>query len=130
MPFIYSTLSADTAYAVYAPSVGEISIIEKTILIKGGANIMPFRGDNTPCGAKTEITDEELDLLEKDYHFKEHVRFGFIKVERSSVDIDRVVRDMKDKDKSAPRTPDDPEFQGNATTVPMSDSPDRKRNRR
>jgi hypothetical protein len=128
MPYVYSTLSANVEYAVYEESKHkEISVIHRTILIKGGANIIHISHPHTPVGIQTEVSDEDLELLEKDYHFKEHVKHGFIKVSHADKAVEKAVKDMKAKDASAPLTPDDEIFKkkdenGNTKGVTVSES--------
>lgn len=110
MPFVYSTASNTTSYAIYRPTDPKANtIIEKLITIHGGANVADKK-IFTPRGKVTEVSKEDLELLEKDYHFIEHQKLGFISVEKSKRDLDNVVSKMTPKDKSAPLTPDDEQF--------------------
>jgi hypothetical protein len=109
-------MSAPTAYAIYATNdVKSPPIIERTILIKGGANVAEHKTLITPKGVVTEVSDEDFAILENDYHFKDHVKNGYLTVERKETPIAKVIEGMKEKDASAPKTPDDEEFLGSAT---------------
>ena len=127
MPYIYSTLSSDNSYCAYtqAPEIkdnrgiaiqglGPRSILRK-VLIKGGANVMPARSQAntsflTPKGFVTKVSDEELEFLQTIQAFKDHVKNGFLKVDKSSIDIDQAVKSLQPEDQSAPKTPNSPEF--------------------
>ena len=93
MAYVYSTLTNDQIYTLWRPSKeeGKPNVAIKKVQIKGGHGRM---GKNlvTPLGVVTEVTDEELDALQKCTAFVDHVKAGFIKVE-------------KKKDASAQKTP-------------------------
>lgn len=127
MHYIYSTLTASTVYAKYAPSGNrDIPVIERKVMINGGANIAD-KHMVTPKGVVTQVTDEELALLENDYHFQEHVKHGFITVEKKHAAVEKVVKNLTEKDKSAPLTPEDPEFQPEARGAKLATSSQRKK---
>lgn len=109
--YVFSTLTANTAYAIYNYESHDLPIIEKQIVIKGGANLAD-KNLVTPQGVMTEVSDEDLALLEQDYHFKDHIKNGFIKVEKRKAEVEKAVKDMKDKDRSAPLTDKDFEKDG------------------
>lgn len=106
MNYIYSTLTCDNLYVDFEfVENAYIRQGKKQVLIKGGANL-PTAGMKdiiTPLGAVTEVTDEDLAFLESNECFKKHVDKGFITVDKSKVKIEKAVKDMKDKDKSAPK---------------------------
>lgn len=101
---IYSTLTADQEYRGYTE--GKVKTVKWKVVIKGGANIA---GKNliTPMGVLTTVTDEEMGLLETNPSFKRHVERGFITVEKKKVGVEDVVKNMKKKDKSAPKVAGD-----------------------
>ncbi len=121
--YVYSTLAADVSYNHYinseivkslvpgiAPKATQIPLIEKAILIKGGAGVAPagIRRLETPLGIATSVSDEELELLEKNDVFQLHMKNGYIQVRRKKVDAEVVVADgMESRDVSAPVTPED-----------------------
>lgn len=110
MPYVYSTATSSTTYNIYPEVVHkEVSRPVHSITIKGGANVKPFDRE-TPSGARTEVTDNELKMLMNDFHFKKHMEAGHIKVVDKKIVVEKAVRDMKPKDESAPKTPKDPEF--------------------
>lgn len=121
--YVYSTLAADVSYNHYvaseivkslipgvAPKATQVPRIEKSVLIKGGAGVAPagIRRLETPLGVSTPVTDDELELLEKNDVFQLHVKNGYITVRRKKVDAEIVVADgMESRDVSAPVTPED-----------------------
>lgn len=126
--FAYSTLTNDQLYQQYAPGV-EGGLPEKTnaVLIKGGSNMSSgsFPHFITPLGVATPLTEEQLQILSGgqldmkasdflktgDFDFKKHMRDGFITIRRDRVDPEvAVAADMAQADKSAPLTPESPEF--------------------
>jgi hypothetical protein len=124
--YIYSTLSCDNKYVRYVPVTPankdlqkELPLIhtgpdgrEHHVLIKGGANVARKDGAmDTPAGVRTKVSDEDWEWLQKDPHFLQHQKNGFIKVTDAVTNPDKVSKDMVNKDKSAPKTPDDPEYQ-------------------
>lgn len=107
MFYIYSTLTNGTDYAVYSDSKNQdIPVVRKMISIKGGANLAN-KVLMTPKGAVTEVSDEEMEMLLKDYHFQNHVKHGHITYEKKEISVDKAVVNMNPKDESAPKTPDD-----------------------
>lgn len=109
--FIFSTLTSDQIYAMWSPPpAGGVARIERQVKIKGGANVAS-KLLVTPVGVRTQVTEEELDLLEKNHTFNRHVAGGFIQVRKDKVDPEvAVAADMEQRDKSAPYTPESPEF--------------------
>lgn len=90
-------------YPIYADAGNrsQAATIIKTIRIKGGANVRNKYTLATPTGVVTEVSDEDLALLQKDPAFKIHVAKGFMKV-MSTEKVD--VSDMEKKDRSAQLT--------------------------
>lgn len=106
MPYVYSTLSCDNEYRSYVKGGGDISQVESHVLIKGGAGVMN-RNIITPYGVATEVTKEQLAMLEANDQFQLHKKNGFITVDAKKMDADEVAKDMTKKDKSSPATMDD-----------------------
>lgn len=103
--YIYSTLTCDNAYAEYEPLSHDrapVSVVRRTILIKGGHGIAN-KYVQTPRGVMTEVTDEEFQTLQKNEHFNQHVNNGFITHElKAGVDAEKVADRLVDRDASAP----------------------------
>lgn len=110
MPYIFSKLAADMQYVVWKEPDDKNAktrrFPERKILVKGGAGVAS-KHLVTPEGIVTEVTDEELALLEAHSLFQLHKKNGFIKVENKEVKIDKAVRDMEERDFSAPKRPKD-----------------------
>ena len=104
MPYIYSTLSNDQDYALY-PNKSDpkgIPQIVKTVHVKGKANIIDKTTFVTPKGVVSEVTEEELKVLEKIQAFRDHKKAGFIKVDANEADPKKVAAaDLEPKDRSA-----------------------------
>lgn len=106
MPYIYSTLAADTGYATYSKGGADLPVMEHVIYVKGKAGVADHHFI-TPRGVVTSVTDEELAQLEQNPVFKLHKENGYITVESKQHDVEKVVADMKGRDVSAPLVPED-----------------------
>lgn len=109
MPFIYSTLTCNNTFAVFAPKSDSKSMsrIVKKIEILGGHGMKNPKGIDTPQGVVTKVTDGELELLESMIGFRKQVEAGYIVVDKKKVEPNKKAADMNPKDKSAPLTPKD-----------------------
>jgi hypothetical protein len=103
--YIYSTLTASNEYRGYTDNK-DVKGVKWSIEIKGGANVAS-KNLITPYGVLTVVTDEELLLLQSNTSFNNHVERGFITVEKKKSEVERVAKNMKKKDSSAPLTPED-----------------------
>lgn len=115
--YVYSTLSSDNIYTSYhkqevsvvagkEPRVTNAPLIESQITIKGGANVAPagIRRLETPLGVVTEVTEDELELLESNEVFQTHKKNGFISIRKKKVNPEVAVADMQTRDDSSPLT--------------------------
>jgi hypothetical protein len=120
--FIYSTISSDWKFPVYAqkPLPSGLPNIKRHILIKGGAGVLATDGVRfeTPKGVVTEVSDEDLKDLRAMDVFNHLEANGHIIVDGVKVDVDKAVKSMKNKDNSAQKTKAD--FPGK--TVTLNDS--------
>lgn len=99
---IYSMASNDVVVATYKPKKdGEVSEnkMEKSIIIKGRANVRNPKTLETPKYAMTEVKPEELKILEAYKSFQRKVAKGYIVVGKEPTDFK--------KDKSAQMTEGD-----------------------
>lgn len=80
MAYIISKLSSDTDYVVYGDVTGGKKVILKHILIKGGAGVTDKKTLLLPGGFATEVSEEDLELLEKNHVFQIHKKNGHISV--------------------------------------------------
>lgn len=107
MNYVYSTATCGTDYHIYEDTGNrDLAVVKKKISINGGHGVAN-KNFVTPQGVVTIVSDEDLELLEKDYHFRKHVEAGFITVQKRKTEPEKVAADMKDKDLSAPLTPKD-----------------------
>lgn len=104
--YVYSTLACDTAYAVWQKGGGDLPIMERTILVKGGAGVANDRLI-TPNGVATEISEADFDVLKENKVFQKHVEGGYISFDKKKVDADVAAVDMEHRDVSAPIVPGD-----------------------
>lgn len=108
MAYVYSTLTADNTYVIYAKGGADLKVREHAITIKGGTGLADKRFI-TPLGVATQVSDEDLKLLEANEVFKLHKDNGFIVVQESNKqeDHEKVASDMVTRDESSPVTPSD-----------------------
>ncbi len=100
--FIASKLTASTSFAIYDKKAQNIV---KRILINGG-NSLVNRHLQTLEGAITEITEDDLKLLEQDFTFNRQVKNGFLKV-TDQPDAAKASSDLESRDTSAPLQQED-----------------------
>lgn len=105
--YIYSTISADVDYAVDD---------DKVIRIAGKANVAN-RNIITPRGMVTQVTDEQVAALKKNHVFKIHLDNGFLTIEKSKAEPEKVAANMTGRDKSAPDTTEDMLLKGDVEDV-------------
>lgn len=110
--FIYSTLTQSNEYSVWVKGGADLKQRAQKVIIKGGANIAN-KHLVTPRGVVTEVTEDELALLEGNKVFQRHKQRGFIVVDRATkaADVEKVVPDMVGRDMSAPLVPQDYELE-------------------
>lgn len=107
MPHIVSTLSASQRYTEYHEvdmtnaKVGRPAAVKHSVLVKGGANVAG--AVRTPDGVATFVSDDDLDFLQSNRHFQDHVKLGFIKVLKSDREpnADKLTKDMTKRDESS-----------------------------
>ncbi|MCQ2299920.1 MAG: hypothetical protein MJZ81_07350 [Bacteroidales bacterium] len=93
--YIHSTCSQDMTYPMYDPgSPRSMSAsYRKCVTIKGGANVKDRYSLATPAGMVTEVTDQELEFLQRNEAFKRHVERGFMKVmDHERLDVSDLVK--------------------------------------
>lgn len=92
--YIYSTLTASQEYHTEAG----------VVVIKGGANVSN-KHLWTPRGVVTEVTEAQLDALNRHKVFAAHMKNGFIAISLQKQEADRVAQDLAGADGSAQETP-------------------------
>jgi hypothetical protein len=126
MNYVFSTLATDMSYVHWVSAGAGVPPAEgKSIFIQGGAGVAqkPKPGLDiwTPLGRVTEVSDEDLELLEQNEVFKLHKKNEFIKVQKKSTDVEKAVVDMNRRDNSSPRTEAD--YPAEAGIVVSTDVP-------
>ncbi len=102
--YIYSTLPTDYAFAIYEQQPDGTAKPVVHVFVRGGAQmaIQAGAGFDTPLGIVTQVTDDELALLQKDFTFNHFVTNGFMIVDSKKVDVEKVAGNMNT---NAPSTP-------------------------
>lgn len=90
MKYIISTMANAVAYTIYNKNA-ELPVLQKTITIKGGANMasmtsgfgeLSHTGEGqplwTPSGMVTEVSDEDYAILVEHPVFKRHLEQGYV----------------------------------------------------
>lgn len=116
--FIVSRASQDNEYVFWGSTTNGMRTVKKSILIKGGANVMDKTTMTTPNGVVTEISDEDWEALKEHTAFKRHVDAGFMEVmqeEKKARESSK--KKSSKKDGSAQLTPKDFEDKGQKAPV-------------
>lgn len=104
---VYSTLTAGNDYVFYKNDLHGLPQAEKTITVKGGANVpdkvtglvMPF--------SHTELSDSDYEALKEHPLFKLHVANRYIRVQKTATkNEEKATKDLEKEDASAPLTPE------------------------
>jgi rRNA maturation endonuclease Nob1 len=122
MNYVFSTLATDMTYVNWhSPGEGIPPMEGKHINIRGGAgvarNVRAGSDIWTPLGDVTEISDEDLALMEQNEVFRLHQKNGFIRVQKKSSEVEKAVADMNRKDNSSPLTEADVKAKDEGITV-------------
>lgn len=128
MPYVYSTLTADQNYTLYPADADPRQIPKalQTVFIAGGANVVDNHSMVTPRGVVTEVSDEQMKVLEKIPAFDKHRKAGFISIDKIMNAPDEVAKDMTPQDESSQLVDDD--FENKPVTNTDNDSePDKPR---
>lgn len=104
--YVFSTLANDQNYTFWAKGGGDIQIEERRIFVAGGTGVANDRLI-TPIGTATEISVDDIVHLENHPVFKMHKENGYVTIQRTSADPEKVAADMNLKDESAPLTDSD-----------------------
>lgn len=116
--YVYSKMAAAVDFNIFQKGGADMPVKTGKITINGGAGIAN-KNLITPNGVVTEVTDEELEILNAHNLFVQFKTNGYITVEKKKVDVEKVVADMSDKaDPSSPITPADYEKADEKTAKP------------
>lgn len=113
MYYVFSTMTSSNQYIVYSENPNKnLAEIKRRITIHGGANVAT-KSLYTPRGIMTEVSDEDMGILQTDFAFQQHQKNGFITIEKKKSDPEKVAKaKLKAEDESAPITPDSPDVSG------------------
>jgi hypothetical protein len=117
MPFVYSTLTADQAYAVWEKGGGDLPRKKAICLIKGGAGLAN-KNLITPRGVATHVTPAQLEALNQCDAYKRHKERGYIREDDKELSVEKVADDMASGDGSKPLT--DGDFEALGQKAPKS----------
>lgn len=119
MPYIVSKASQDIEYVGWLKGKNGLNKKEKSVLIKGGANVLDKKTMTTANGVVTEVTAEDVKFLETLSVFNRHVAGGWMKVVKSRAEAEKKAEEKVvdedgevKKDGSAQLTPEDFEKKG------------------
>lgn len=116
--FIVSRASQDNEYVVWETTPNGLKRCQKSVIIKGGANVLDRKTMETPNGVITEITDEEWAILQECPAFQRHLEKGFMEVMKEEKKAREESKKKSDKkDGSAQLTPNDFKKRGQKAPV-------------
>ena len=105
--YVYSTMTASVTYCAWRKGGGDVPSIAQSVTINGGSNVVD-KFIRTPRGVMTEITQDQLDIMEQDGVYQIHKSKGFITIDANLHDVEKVVAgNMESADASAQLTPND-----------------------
>ena len=108
MNYVYSTATCSSLYCFHKKtSDKDLAVIEHQIEIKGGHGVATPKHCITPRGVVTPVSDSDLELLMQNDSFIKHMKAGFLTVDKKEVAPEKKIKDMAQKDGSAPLTPSD-----------------------
>lgn len=103
--YVYSTMSNPVEYIDWQTvEGGELPQQMRKVKIEGGANVMS-KHFITPKGVVTEVSDDDMAFLENHPVFVQQQKAGFITVQKRKVEVEKAVKEMTARDKSAPLQP-------------------------
>jgi hypothetical protein len=107
MVHVYSTLATPQAFTTWKAGGGDIPLVDRQVVIKGGAGVAT-KNLLTPIGVHTAITVDDYDAIKDHPRFVRLIGRGHIRVEKKrAYDIESVVSDMNPADPGGPLTPAD-----------------------
>lgn len=119
--FILSRTSQDNEYVVWGARENGSFRVQRTILIKGGANVLDKTVMKTPNGVVTEVSDEDWKELENHVAFKKHMERGFYEVMKEEKSANEAKKKQGKKDGGAQLTAQDFEERGQKAPVVNTD---------
>lgn len=101
--YVFSTLANDQNYTNWHKGGADLPVKGHSVLIKGGTGVANDRLI-TPIGVSTEISEHDLEELQRNPQFKQHQENGFLVVKSKNADVEKIASDMNLDDESAPLT--------------------------
>lgn len=89
MAYIVSRASQDIEYCDWVKSRNGQNIKKKSVIIKGGANVLDKKTMETPNGVINEVSAENLKFLESHTAFKKHVAGKWMEVCKTKGDAEK-----------------------------------------
>ena len=124
MAFIVSKASQDIEYVDWTDGVNGVKRAKKSVIIKGGANVVDKKLLSVSNGTVTEVSNEDLEFLKSNTAFQRHLERGWMSIEKGKETAEKVAkkkRTNKDgetiKDGSAQLTAED--FERNGQKPPL-----------
>lgn len=117
MKYIVSRASQDNEYIVWETTPNGIKRVKKSVLIKGGANVIDKTTKTAPNGVITEVSDEDYELLAEHSAFQRHVERGFVEVMKEEKKAKETSKKKGKKDGGSQLTPEDFEERGQKAPV-------------
>lgn len=123
MPHIVSTLTNGVDFTGYRSDTKDLNIPTRTVTVKGGHRVAD-KNIFTPEGVVTQVTEDELEFLERHKSFQHFVDKHHMKViNRGTPNAEKVAADLKnDGDGSEQRTPGF--YKKAADSIEESNNPD------
>ena len=106
MPTIYSTLTAPQSYNIHVEKPDGTHAVARSIVINGGHGLTN-RYELLLQGASTDVSADDLELLEKHPVFKIHKDNGFVRIDKAGLELEKAISDLEQRDKSSPVTEQD-----------------------
>lgn len=128
MAYIVSKASQDIEYADWVKTRNGLNIKKKSVIIKGGANVLNKKTMETPNGVMTQVSAEDLKFLQSHSAFKRAEERGWMVVCKTEGEAkkkaDKAEKDDEGhtkKDGSAQLTKEDFEAKGMQAPVVSPD---------
>ena len=104
--FVFSTLANDQKYVDWSKPAteGQLPVEQGSVVIKGGFGMMNDRFV-TSMGVRTEVTEEQMAMLQRNPGYLAHLKAGFLTVHTKPAEAEKVAADMNRADGSLPLTP-------------------------
>lgn len=94
MYHIYSTMACDNEYVRYSEHGPKgVNVAEASVFVKGGTGINK-KNIQTPLGVHTHVSEEDMDWLKDNFSFNQHVKNGYIRVEKRKINPEVAAADM------------------------------------